>query len=96
MEICNYIVFGLLKNEEATVYAQEEFSKFVEYTASLNALLFELVNAKKQINCGKNFFNKLDAKRERACMETLKERYDIEVTKYQQTCIAESKRKYFT
>ena len=49
MEICNYMVFGLPKNEEATVYAPEEFSKFVEYTASRNASLFELVNANDTI-----------------------------------------------
>ena len=45
----------------------------------------------KLLECGKKILNKLYAAYVRAYMATLKERYDIEVIKYQQVRIAESK-----
>ena len=39
---------------------------------------------------------KLDATREQACMANLKERYDIEVIRYNYARIVDSKDKYYT
>ena len=49
----------------------------------------------KLFKCDKTFFDKIYATCEQVCMATLKERYDIEVIKYQQARISESMEKYY-
>ena len=45
----------------------------------------------KLFKWGKNFLNKLDDMCEQACMEVLKEKYDVELIKYQLARMEDSK-----
>ena len=50
----------------------------------------------KLFECGKNFFNNIDAMSEWAFMETLKKNYDIECLRYEQACMLDPKEMYYT
>ena len=45
----------------------------------------------KLFECGKNFLKNIDATYERACMETLQEKWDMAVLRYGRACMLDKK-----